>query len=54
MPITPESLMTLEAYSKFRKTKKAEHIAQGMAENSLAAAELRHPLSLVRRAYGLE
>jgi Fe-S oxidoreductase len=30
------------------------HIAQGMAENSHAAAELRHPLSLVRRAYGLE
>jgi Fe-S oxidoreductase len=30
------------------------HIAQGMAENSLAAAELRHPLSLVRRAYGIE
>ena len=27
MPITPDSLMTLEAYSKFRKTKKAEHIA---------------------------
>ena len=30
------------------------HIAQGLAENSLAPAELRHPLSLVRRAYGLE
>ena len=30
------------------------HIAQGMSENSLAPAELRHPLSLVRRAYGLE
>jgi Fe-S oxidoreductase len=30
------------------------HIAQGMAENALAPAELRHPLSLVRRAYGLE
>jgi Fe-S oxidoreductase len=30
------------------------HIAQGMAANGNAAAELRHPLSLVRRAYGLE
>jgi Fe-S oxidoreductase len=30
------------------------HIAQGMAENGLPAAELRHPLGLVRRAYGLE
>jgi len=29
------------------------HIAQGMAENALAPAELRHPLSLMRRAYGL-
>jgi Fe-S oxidoreductase len=30
------------------------HIAQGMAENALPAAALRHPLSLVRIAYGLE
>ncbi|MEO6660984.1 MAG: heterodisulfide reductase-related iron-sulfur binding cluster [Burkholderiaceae bacterium] len=30
------------------------HIAQGMAENALPAARLRHPLSLVRIAYGLE
>ena len=30
------------------------HIAQGMAERGLPAAELRHPLSLVRLAYGLE
>ena len=29
------------------------HIAQGISENGLAAAELRHPLSLVRLAYGL-
>jgi hypothetical protein len=27
MPITPDSLMSLEAYSKFRKTNKAQHIA---------------------------
>jgi glycerol-3-phosphate dehydrogenase subunit C len=30
------------------------HIAQGMAVNGLAAAPFRHPLSLVRMAYGLE
>ena len=30
------------------------HIAQGMALNALPAAQLRHPLSLVRIAYGLE
>jgi Fe-S oxidoreductase len=30
------------------------HIAQGMAENALAEAPLRHPLTLVRLAYGLE
>ena len=30
------------------------HIAQGMAENDLPKAALRHPLSLVRLAYGLE
>ncbi|MEJ8821098.1 heterodisulfide reductase-related iron-sulfur binding cluster [Variovorax humicola] len=30
------------------------HIAQGMAENALPAAQLQHPLSLVRKAYGLE
>jgi glycerol-3-phosphate dehydrogenase subunit C len=30
------------------------HIAQGMAENSLPAAKLQHPLSLMRIAYGLE
>jgi glycerol-3-phosphate dehydrogenase subunit C len=30
------------------------HIAQGMAENALPAAQLRHPLSLVARAYGLK
>jgi len=30
------------------------HIAQGMAVNELPAAALRHPLSLVRMAYGLE
>ncbi|MEO8081465.1 MAG: heterodisulfide reductase-related iron-sulfur binding cluster, partial [Caldimonas sp.] len=30
------------------------HIAQGMAENDLAPVPLRHPLSLVRQAYGLE
>jgi glycerol-3-phosphate dehydrogenase subunit C len=29
------------------------HIAQGMAENGLPAAALQHPLTLVRRAYGL-
>jgi Fe-S oxidoreductase len=29
------------------------HIAQGMDVNGLPAAPLRHPLSLVRRAYGL-
>ena len=27
MPITPDSLMTLEAYSKFRKANKPQHIA---------------------------
>jgi Fe-S oxidoreductase len=30
------------------------HIAQGMARDALPAAQLRHPLSLVRMAYGLE
>jgi len=30
------------------------HIAQGMRENGLPNAELRHPLSLVAMAYGLE
>ncbi|MCM5680186.1 heterodisulfide reductase-related iron-sulfur binding cluster [Schlegelella sp. S2-27] len=30
------------------------HLAQGMARNALPAAPLRHPLSLVRIAYGLE
>ncbi|MEO7932759.1 MAG: Fe-S oxidoreductase, partial [Chthoniobacterales bacterium] len=30
------------------------HIAQGMAENGLPTAQLRHPLSLMRIAYGLE
>ena len=30
------------------------HIAQGMERNALPAAKLRHPLSLVRIAYGLE
>jgi len=30
------------------------HIAQGMAENGLPQVPLRHPLSLLRRAYGLE
>jgi glycerol-3-phosphate dehydrogenase subunit C len=30
------------------------HIAQGMAIEGLPAAQLQHPLSLVRRAYGLE
>jgi hypothetical protein len=30
------------------------HIAQGMAAEGLPAAQLQHPLSLVRRAYGLE
>ena len=30
------------------------HIAQGMALNDLPAARLRHPLSLVRIAYGME
>jgi Fe-S oxidoreductase len=30
------------------------HIAQGMSVNALPAAKLRHPLSLVRMAYGLE
>src|SRR5450755_2426387 len=30
------------------------HIVQGMAENAVAEAPLRHPLSLVRLAYGLE
>jgi Fe-S oxidoreductase len=29
------------------------HIAQGMADSGAPAAELRHPLSLVRLAYGL-
>jgi len=30
------------------------HIAQGMAVNAIPAAPLRHPLSLMRMAYGLE
>ena len=30
------------------------HIAQGMANEGNAPPELRHPLSLLRRAYGLE
>jgi Fe-S oxidoreductase len=30
------------------------HIAQGMANEGVPAPELRHPLSLLRRAYGLE
>jgi Fe-S oxidoreductase len=30
------------------------HIAQGMAQDTLPAATLQHPLSLVRKAYGLE
>jgi Fe-S oxidoreductase len=30
------------------------HIAQGLAVNGLPAAELRHPLGLVARAYGLD
>jgi glycerol-3-phosphate dehydrogenase subunit C len=30
------------------------HIAQGMAVNDLAAPPLRHPLSLLRQAYGLD
>ena len=30
------------------------HIAQGMAVNALPEAKLRHPLSLMRMAYGLE
>jgi Fe-S oxidoreductase len=30
------------------------HIAQGMAQDALPAAPLQHPLSLVRKAYGLE
>jgi Fe-S oxidoreductase len=30
------------------------HIAQGMGNNQLGTPELQHPLSLVRRAYGLE
>ncbi len=30
------------------------HIVQGLAENALAVAPLRHPLSLVRLAYGQE
>jgi Fe-S oxidoreductase len=30
------------------------HIAQGMANDGKPAPELRHPLSLLRRAYGLE
>jgi Fe-S oxidoreductase len=29
------------------------HIAQGMEQNDLPKAKLEHPLSLVRRAYGL-
>jgi Fe-S oxidoreductase len=30
------------------------HIAQGIASEGLPAPELRHPLSLLRQAYGLE
>ncbi|HLU77266.1 MAG TPA: heterodisulfide reductase-related iron-sulfur binding cluster [Burkholderiales bacterium] len=30
------------------------HIAQGMEQNNLKQAKLEHPLSLMRRAYGLE
>jgi hypothetical protein len=30
------------------------HIAQGMANEGTPAPELRHPLSLLKRAYGLE
>jgi Fe-S oxidoreductase len=30
------------------------HIAQGMANDGVAGVELRHPLSLLRRAYGLD
>jgi Fe-S oxidoreductase len=30
------------------------HIAQGMANEGVPAPELQHPLSLLRRAYGLE
>jgi glycerol-3-phosphate dehydrogenase subunit C len=30
------------------------HIAQGMAQDGLPTAPLQHPLSLVRKAYGLE
>ncbi|MBX6393805.1 MAG: Fe-S oxidoreductase, partial [Burkholderiales bacterium] len=30
------------------------HIAQGMAEGDAANVRLEHPLSLMRRAYGLE
>ena len=30
------------------------HIAQGMAENGGVVAELRHPIRLVRLAYGLD
>ena len=30
------------------------HIAQGMAQNALPAANLQHPLSLVRIAYGMD
>ncbi len=30
------------------------HIAQGMAENGAVSAQLRHPLSLVRLAYGID
>jgi glycerol-3-phosphate dehydrogenase subunit C len=30
------------------------HIAQGMANEGAAPTALRHPLSLLRQAYGLE
>jgi len=30
------------------------HIAQGIVNEGLPAPELRHPLSLLRQAYGLE
>lgn len=42
MTITPESLMTLEAYAKFRKTSKAEH----MAHRRLRSVRLGEHLNL--------
>ena len=64
MAITKESLLTLEAYAKIRKSARADfigsdcpmaghHIAQGMALAGTPAKALAHPLSLVRIAYGL-